>query len=59
MLLKLGMTVRPFAIVLAVDSLIVTDVRPIPLVVVSTVFEDEGFQMREYMRAGLHDSEAG
>jgi len=53
------MTVRPFAIVFAVDSLIVTDVRPIPVVVVSTVFEDEGFQMGEYKRAGLHDSEAG
>lgn len=52
MLLKLGMTVRPFAIVFAVDSLIVTDVRPIPVVVVSTVFEDEGFQMGEYKRAG-------
>ena len=44
MLLKLGMTVRPFAIVFAVDSLIVTDVRPIPVVMVSAVFEDEGFQ---------------
>ena len=52
MLLKLGKTVRPFAIVFAVDSLIVTDVRPIPVVVVSTVFEDEGFQMGEYKRAG-------
>ena len=52
MLLTLGMTVRPFAIVCAVDSLIVTDVRPIPVVVVSTVFEDEGFQMGEYKRAG-------
>ena len=52
MLLKLGMTVRPFAIVFAVDSLIVTDVRPIPVVVVSTVFEDEGFQMGKYKRAG-------
>ena len=52
MLLKLGMTVRPFAIVFAVNSLIVTDVRRIPVVVVSTVFEDEGFQMGEYKRAG-------
>ena len=52
MLFKSGMTVRPFDIVFAVNSLIVTDVRPIPVVVVSTVFEDEGFQMGEYKRAG-------
>ena len=45
MLLKLGMTVRPFAIVFAVDSLIVTDVRPIPVFVISDVFGDDGFQL--------------
>ena len=45
-----GMTVRHFVIVFVVDSLIVTDQRPIPEVVVSAVFEYDGFQIR---RAGM------
>ena len=54
MLLKLGMTVRPFAIVFAVDSLIVTDVRPIAVVVVSTIFENEGFQIDGGVQEGRY-----
>ena len=39
------MAVRHFVIVFVVDSLIETDQRPIPVVVVSAVFEYDGFQM--------------
>ena len=43
--IRVGMAVRHFVIVFVVDSLIVTGQRHIPVVVVSAVFEYDGFQM--------------
>ena len=45
--------VRPFINVFVMDmnSLIITDVRPIPVVI--AVFEGKGFQMESYKRTGM------
>ena len=45
---QVGHVVRPLVIVIVVDSLIVTDARPI--LVVSAVFEEEGFQSGSAMQ---------